>query len=311
MSTVQRLLGYLYRPFSRDPGAFPALIIDYSGPMTWRVLDGTLTTATPNLPSDALSFDLVQYTLASLAAQINSHPRYTASVASGADSALAADVLLDGNGDGNTTLAGYQSLLYVIMHAYARQLIKARRSLADMLRQVRLDLAEEEWLEVWLFETVGGRRRIAENDAALLERIKRNILQIKSANLALEDIIKRRTGLSVKVLNIPWYDENGEVDSQVVADFGLTLLGDGRPAWGDPQNDNVLQGAFAVVFPDGTTVEQREVVLDFVVTVRAAGTHALAFTSASAMLHTNRADEFVNDADFVSGPAALVYSLWT
>ncbi len=341
MKLTKKLMRALYKPFSRDPLSFFAMTIDYDGTMTWKIEDETLATTTVGGSGGPLSLSLKTRTLTTLATAINALPGYTAVVQPGVTGSTRALTLLDGintpaASNGNHLFA-YTSLVWAQMDAYARELQDAANSIVDMLRQMRLDLAEGEWSDFWLSQTIGGRRISGESDAELDTRIISTILRVKCNNTALENIVLEQTGVSVDIIDIDWFVDDEAIytyggehwtpamvtnsanariypawvpDPAVLAAFGLLPLASGAPAYGLVQNKNPLLCAFAVVFhaPVGAALKRK--VMDAVNKARAGGTVALAYRDDVNMLLTNTVDNNTNDPYYVCGPVGTAYAAW-
>jgi hypothetical protein len=305
MLLTQKLIRYLPRTFLRIPQSVPALAIAHTGALSWSIADAVLTTAVAGVPGAALEIDLAELTLQQLADAINAHPGYTATLAPGVNGSVGAWALLDGAGAAGDSLAVYAAIEWSFIDAFARALTEAAATLVQMLRQLRLDLAEGEWLEFWGGRLLGTGRGAGETDAAMRNRVTSQVLTVKSNNRALEEIVRLSTGVDVEIVDIPWALPGGNtllthgggywtalhvtnsadyvcgpnpflVDAAVVAQFGLETLPDGRPVWGDLYAALPLNAAFAVIFDENATPEQVAAVMDVVHVNRAAGTVALA-----------------------------------
>src|SRR5690349_16509116 len=117
MRLVKKLLGYLNRPFDKDPDDFLALRLRYDGGMTWQIADCSLTTVVTGGTGAAITVDLQQYNITQLATYLNSLPGYAVVFVDTSENALrSARCLLDGSGDIDKSngdhLRGYTSDLF-------------------------------------------------------------------------------------------------------------------------------------------------------------------------------------------------------
>lgn len=335
MITVQKLLGYLSRPYKRD--ATPVEAFRFSVAPTggiWSVGGGRIRIERVGDPIPLVDAALGDSTIGELVAVLSGLPNVTAQLSDATIAPVSTITLLEGSGSA-TSIAPAQILAATspIWHYYstlAQYLQDAKQGIADMLRELFLHQSAGEWLDVWLQNTLGGMRFDEETDVQLRTRIINETTRIRSNNRALELAALQTTGVAVQILDIPWSLQGNAlhtfggpgwrdtqvtnsvnarlfpsfgVDTAVIAQFGLSTLPDGRPEYapGVP-----LQAAFAVIFPSSATCEQRAAVLRAIEPHRAAGTASITFreTGGGTLLVTNTPGHITNDPGFVTGPNA-------
>lgn len=213
MKLTQKLLGFLNRAFSRDPVQFLAMRLRYDGTMTWAVEDAVLTTTVAGGTGAPLVVDLTLYTLAELANHLGAQPGYTVVYrASGEASLVGARTLMGGSSDQDTSngdhLYAFTSLTWAYLDANAVELKTAREQIFQMLRQMVVPTAENEWLD-----ELGGYynvpRNNGETDALYGPRIVYEVIRPRNNNKAIEIAISVATGgLPSKVTDVT---ENGSM----------------------------------------------------------------------------------------------------
>lgn len=236
MQLTKKLLSFLNRVFDKDPRRFLALRLSYSGPMTWEVRDAVLTTNVGG--DDGLSVDLTQYTIAELVDFLSGQPGYVVPFAAPPELAsLGARCLLDGEGDieksNGDHLYGYESALWAVLEAYALELGRAARAIAEMLKQMSTTTASDVWLDE-LGGYYGIPRAAGEADAQYGPRIIAEVLRPRANNIAIENAIRIYTGQSAKVTDVQeWtdalpihdgaiaHDSSSDYDSGAVPIYGL------------------------------------------------------------------------------------------
>lgn len=197
MRLTQKLLGYIHRIFSKDPDGFLALRIRYDGNMAWEISDGTLTTVVSGGSGSALSINLSDYTLRTLVAFINSQPGYNVPFAcSDPELGLSAKVLIDGKNDQGASngdhLSGYSSLIWSFLEAAAVELNVAKLAIIEMVKQMSVTTASDEWLdEVGSYYNVF--RLTGETDALYGPRIIAEVLRPRGNNISIEAAIESAT----------------------------------------------------------------------------------------------------------------------
>lgn len=222
MKLTQKLLGYLNRAFSRDPVQFLALRINYAGGMVWKIEDAVLTTTVTGGIGANQTVQLSGYNIAQLANLFSALPGYSVSyqIADTA-STLSARVLMDGTGDQDQSngdhLYAYTSLTWAFLEASAYELKHAREQIYQMLRQMVVPTAEDEWLDE-IGDYYNVKRQDGEIDATYGPRIIYEVIRPRNNNKAIEIAISQATGgLSSKVTDVtipgdisPAYD--GDID---------------------------------------------------------------------------------------------------
>lgn len=209
MRLTSKLLDYLNRVFSKDPGRFLALRLSYDGALTWRVADATLTTSVTGGSGQALVVDLTALTVSQLVSYLAAQPGYSVVYMDATElSQLSARVLIDGAGDiaasNGDHLYGYTSVLWAYTEAAASELQAA----GDQIEQMLLQMSTRTASDVWLDE-IGGYyavpRIAGEADASYGPRIIAEVLRPRSNNVALEMAIKEFTGQDATVSDVVTY----------------------------------------------------------------------------------------------------------
>lgn len=298
MKLTEKLLSHLNRVFNKDAKPFDAMTITAADPVNWTVADAVLTLAVPSDPGMSLVIDLTNLNLQDVVDAANGGG-FTATLMAIGDGDLSAMVLLDGTGSGSQAIQGFASLLWAMMNAIAYQLQGLGDEIPDMLQQLRMDLSQGEWVDFWLKVFLGTLRLSAETDEAAITRLISTVLTVKSNNKALELMVFAATGITVQVLDIPWLEEdNVTVDPDVIAQYSLSLLPGGEPAWGAA---NVLQCAFAVIFPSSATCAEYAKVMPIINANRAAGYYGIAYARPSP-IKTNTIGDTTNTGGKLIGP---------
>jgi hypothetical protein len=225
MKLAKKLISYLHRIFDKDPGAFPALQIEIiGGSFSWSIADQatvgnmpgmtSILTITPSGGSAAaLSVDLGSYTIASLAAFIDSQPGYAVvRVTTSPNATLSALVLLAGSGSslnlGGDTLQGYTSLVWAFMDAYAAELETARSQIDAMPAQMNPLTAYGSWVDE-NGAYYGVTRNASESDAAYGARMIATVIRPLGNNVAIAEALRViNGGLAVTVEDYPVLTNN-------------------------------------------------------------------------------------------------------
>ncbi len=365
---TDRLIENLSRIFSKDPLREPALTVQYDGQMTWTVSEWMLTFTVTGGTGQSLSFPLrvpttwdrettiwdaegdtqtIWYdldTIADLAFLIGRQQGFSAYV-NPEFSTQSAYTLLDGTGtvaaNVEAILGVHTSLLWVILDSFAWELTVAKLAIANMVTQMTIPTATDEWQDAWGFN-LGIPRIPGEFGADYVKRIIEDALQVKSNNLALERSVLERTGIAISVVDIDWVNdykpvqqlrtntENewtnqparvigptgsffGPINNGIIRQLGLATaagvppLG-GYPYYGAAENDNPLNCAFAVLIGVVLTDDELDSIKALIRNAQAAGTVALYFTSANDALRTNTLGEKTNTQTFICGPGGLTYT---
>jgi hypothetical protein len=300
MKLTQKLLGYLNRAFSRDPVQFMALRISYDGAMVWTIEDAVLTTTVTGGTGTSHVVQLSDYNLAQLANYFAALPGYSVPFQiSGTASTLSARVLMDGTGDqvlsNGDHLYAYTSLTWAFLEASAYELKHAREQIYQMLRQMVVPTAEDEWLD-----EIGGyynvRRQDGEIDSTYGPRIIYEVIRPRNNNKAIELAISQATGgLPSKVTDVtipgdisPLY--NGDIDHDGSRLYNAT--GKYRRNLFDVEYAFDLEGA-----EDIAPFQAR--VLGIIDQFRSAGTHLRQILLQSGQLVDTATYNFTDSLDFV------------
>lgn len=205
MDLTQTLVSYTHSAFDRSPESFIAFRARHaSDAYRYTVLDRVLT----GYLGDAQLFaaNLADHTLDSLVRFISAQPGmsvvYTAPPDELRNSAMS---LLDGSGaqvssNGDCVYA-YGSLLWALMHTYAIELAGAEDAIADMLDQMSIATADNEFLDEWSGH-FGFPRVVGELDSALRLRVLQEALRPRSNNMAIALAIEERFGKVANVIDV-------------------------------------------------------------------------------------------------------------
>jgi len=198
MRLLRKLLGYLNRPFDKDPEDFLALRLRYDGGMTWEIADCVLTTSVAGGTGANISVDLKQYTITQLAAFLATLPGYSVVFVDPTDNATrSARCLLDGTGDIDKSngdhLRGYTSDLFAYLDAQASELTTARVQIVEMIEQMSTRTADGEWLDE-LGSYYAVPRAQGEPDSQYGPRIIASVLMPRGNNIAIAVAIEQITG---------------------------------------------------------------------------------------------------------------------
>ncbi len=210
MRLTSKLLGFLNKPFSRDPEAFLALRLRYlGGTMQWTVADGVLTTVVTGGPGVNLSIDLSQHTVASLAGVLSLAAGYLVPyVAGAAQNGASALRLLDGTGDQMASngdhITAYGSILQAWIDACAVELDLAEQAINALPSEMNTATADGEWLDfqgsMYAVERIPG-----EPDRQYGSRIITEVLRPLSNNVAIEAAILDYTGSNVSIVDVVFF----------------------------------------------------------------------------------------------------------
>jgi len=313
---MEKLLGLLHRVFVRDPESFLALRLSYDGQMNWEVKDGGLITAVSGGSGSPLSISLSGHSIASLAAYIAAQPGYSTPYVDVDNSSRSALILINSSGvqgaSNGDHVYGFSSLLWVIIGAWAEALNDVKIALVSMVDQLNVTLAAGDWLNEWGWR-FSNERIDGETDVEYSARLVAEVLQVRTTNKALEQVIFDATGIVVDVVDIDWRDG----PSNNLAMLGITTIAPGTfptggyPYWGSPVNDNPLVCAFAIILHllsindvDPVVIAQIKRIVD---SHRAAGTVGLYFGPSGTLLHTNTSIEVTNSLGYVCGPSTGQY----
>lgn len=197
MDLTQTLVSYTHSAFDRSPESFIAFRARHaSDAYRYTVSDRVLT----GYLGDAQLFaaNLAEHTLDSLVRFISAQPGMSVVYAAPPDELRnSAMSLLDGSGaqvssNGDCVYA-YRSLLWALMHAYAIELARAEDAITDMLDQMSIATADNEFLDEWS-GYFGFPRAAGELDAALRLRVLQEALRPRSNNMAIALAIEQQFG---------------------------------------------------------------------------------------------------------------------
>lgn len=300
MKLTQKLLGYLNRAFSRDPVRFMALRISYDGGMTWKIEDAVLTTTVTGGSGSSQVVDLANFNLAQLANYFAALPGYSVPFQIiGSASTLGARVLMDGVGDqaqsNGDHLYAYTSLTWAYLEACSYELKNAREQIYQMLRQMVVPTAEDEWLDE-IGDYYNVKRQDGEEDNVYGPRIIYEVIRPRNNNKAIELAISNATGgLPSKVTDVtipgdisPTY--NGEIIHDGVRLYNAT--GTYRRNLFDVEYSFDLEGS-----EDVSQFQAR--VIGIIDQFRAAGTHLRQILLQSGQLVDNATYDLTDDLNFV------------
>ena len=208
-TTLQRFVSVQPVGLSRDPLPKDALRFQVTGlgsnSCVAKVENGWLTIQPSTSAVTAVSLDLRDYTLTTLAAYFTANTTgYTVTVAAAAGSEnLKATVLLEGtlnlaSNSADNIWPMFTSTLYAYAMACALLHDDMQRDLAAMKSQTDQRTGMGKWADKWgMF--LGVARAIAggitETDAAYRKRVQREAVFFKSNNVAIEILIEAATGL--------------------------------------------------------------------------------------------------------------------
>jgi len=210
MRLSRKLLGWLNRAFDKDPHAFLALRLRYGGDsMQWQVADGVLTTTVSGGIGTALSVDLSQYTIGTLAGWLELQPGYSVPYRVGADLAgVAALRLVEGSGDQDASngdhLTGYTSILHAYVDTMAVELAAAQTAIEALPDELAVTTADGGWLD-YQGSYYAVPRLDGETDPVYSRRIIAEVLRPLGNNVALEAAIAAYTGQTVTVSDVVVY----------------------------------------------------------------------------------------------------------
>lgn len=273
MLLSKKLLNNLHRAFDIDPEPFLALRVRYDGDtMRWKIEDNTIWLVVTGGLGASASFDLTAHTIKSLAIAIVERRGYSVEYMDAEKADLSAMCLLDATGDQDTNngdhLLGYSSIIHTFANAMAVELVAARKSIIDMLDQMSIRTADNEWLDEW-GGYFGIQRLTGEHDREYGNRIIAEIIMPRENNKAIELAILSAFGQESFVVDANvWGDVsplyNASIDNDGVRLHNAAI----QPAYGlfDVQYGyDVLSGADPTEYANNLRA--------FIERFRAAGTH--------------------------------------
>jgi len=183
------MLDHIHRAFDKSPRSFAAFRLRHASPaFSWRVQDKAIS----GLDGGVVlwSIPLAGHTIKSLVSAMASMPGVSIPYSAPIDqTGISAIALLDGSGalaqSNGDVVSAYSSLLWMFLDAMAAQLVKARDTIVDMLDQMSVATADEDWLDEW-----GGyfaiSRLLGEPDYAYRRRIIAEVIRPRGNNKAIE-----------------------------------------------------------------------------------------------------------------------------
>lgn len=198
----ERLLASVpaYLAADKDPQAQPALSILYNGEGAHAsVAQRQLSIVVAGGAGEPLVLSLEGKTLSALAAEINAHEGFMATVVGDDGSAL---TLLPVQGHdlmSDSVLVRFTSVLWCVLMPFAWATEDLMEQAAAGERQGSLATAEGQWVDLWGSYYADVARRFNEEDRAYARRIIREVTRWKLNNAALADILEEETGLLARV----------------------------------------------------------------------------------------------------------------
>jgi hypothetical protein len=277
---VDSLLARLHRIFDKDPKSALALRIGYDGTaLTWRIADETLTTEVTGGTGEDLSIPLAEHTVTSLVAAIAGETGYSVPFVSSDLGSRSALILLDGEGDRAASngdhLMGYTSLLWALLHPWARALRAAYLDMLEAVKQIYMHLASSDYLDVH-GDYYGLMRFPNEADTDYRNRIIAAVLMPRNNNVAIQLALSVHLGVDP--------DEIWVIDADDT-EYGDPLYFDGTWAFDGSKSFNgrttpgdlwATRAQFSVVIPEsvaGST--SRAALVALIDQYKAAGTRVL------------------------------------
>lgn len=197
------LVGHLYQSLNHDPRPRLALRIRHPSLCAWEVQDEVLKLRTEaGGMIDDLSLSGV--TLGALCEQIEGlgcSVEYVNSELLG----FGAEVLIEGAGresnNNGDHIHAFDSLLWSLMSAYARQMLDLEYSANEARRQVYLDSVGGSWLDFWGARF--GLLRDGRTDAEYRDWIVSEVTRPRTTPFAIEAAVLAKTGQSI-IIDEPW-----------------------------------------------------------------------------------------------------------
>ena len=195
-----KLIGHLYRALNADPLPRLALRVQHADGCVWQIANEALTLSTESGTLLGV-VSLSGITLSELAPKITALGCTVLDV-NAAFSALGAESLIDGAGRQNYSngdhLFIFDSLLWSLIAAYAKQANDLTLSGQEALKQLYLGTAEQNWLDVW-GASLGVARRAGQSDSDYRAWILREITRPRANWADIETAILESTGAAVHI----------------------------------------------------------------------------------------------------------------
>lgn len=205
MDLTQKLVSQTHSAFDQSPAEFIAFRARHASDAFRYTVQAR--TFTGYLGDEAIfSASLADHTLDSLVRFISSQPGMSVvHAASPEELRNSAMSLLDGSGaqissNGDCVYA-YSSTLWALMHTCAIVLAQAERAIVDMLDQMSIATADNEFLEEWS-GYFGFSRAAGEEDEAMRLRVLQEALRPRSNNMAIALAIEQRFGKAANVIDV-------------------------------------------------------------------------------------------------------------
>ena len=195
-----KLIGHLYRALNADPLPRLALRVQHADGCVWQIANEALTLSTESGTLLGV-VSLSGITLSELAPKITALGCTVLDV-NAAFSALGAESLIDGAGrqsySNGDHLFIFDSLLWSLIAAYAKQANDLTLSGQEALKQLYLGTAEQNWLDVW-GASLGVARRAGQSDSDYRAWILREITRPRANWADIESAILESTGAAVHI----------------------------------------------------------------------------------------------------------------
>lgn len=202
-SALGRLLKYTHTAvFDHSPEPELAFRLQHPLGAHWSIADRVLTVS---VGESSHRFDLQKYSVDTLAHALTL-AGYIVTSRTSRFSGISALVLVEGEGDEYQTngdhIAGFNSILWVILSSYAGEILQATDAVRQALLQMVIHTSEAEWLDLWgkLYGTV---RQPSEPDAHYAPRIPKEAFRLRCNARAIEQAILDATGFDVRIEE-PW-----------------------------------------------------------------------------------------------------------
>jgi hypothetical protein len=205
---TEKLLGSMYSAIDQDPEQFSAFRARHStGIFSYQIVDYAVSCYVDG--ALVLSVSLKDYTLRALVERIGSISGMSIVYTADPDVlALSACVLMEGAGSQDQSngdiFYGYASLLWIFLECAGRELTDARDSIDDMIAQLSVRTAGDEWLDYW-GSHFGVARTPSEVDPTYSVRMITETLRPRENNKAMEAALFERFGQTAKVVESPRY----------------------------------------------------------------------------------------------------------
>lgn len=207
MKLVGKLLDYIHDGFDKEPDAITAMRLRHvSDTFSWRVSERILTLF--NGATVLSSIDLSAYTMRTLVEYLATLPGVSVVYVDVDLAPISACALIDGSGrqdqSNGDIITAYQSTLWTYLDALTTELVKAKASIINMLYQMTIPNAEQDWLDEW-GGYFGVLRLNGETDQAYSNRIIAEVIRPRGNNKAIEAALLQQYGQTSTVTDIIKY----------------------------------------------------------------------------------------------------------